>query len=307
MNGWKSTQGGFSAIQQISTDANNMGGFFVRKVAGGAGCAVQLHKIIPLVFVQEPNAQWLLGHYQNILLPAILGNVAIALFYGSYLDDLSSARAHVIPLMIILALFIESVVMLAYYIMILTSRKVRLPAIAMPAGKTPNSFVSNIATRTTCIVTTLIAILATRDLVFSGAIIEYVPRDDIYLEWTNALLHSPPNNTPESIDHRMESPLYVGDKFISQLGALYILILCMYKYISTVAIRYGNDGSGSIKARMIWKVSFIADAALLLCYRLFAHAAKTASYDTRYHLVILSYEAIIFGMLYSYRSDVTFV
>ena len=67
MNGWKSTQGGFSAIQHISTDLNNMGGFFVRKVAGGAGCVVQLHKIIPLVFLHEPNAQWLLGHYQHIL------------------------------------------------------------------------------------------------------------------------------------------------------------------------------------------------------------------------------------------------
>lgn len=280
-----------------------MGGFFVRKVAGGAGCAVQLHKIIPLVFVQEPNAQWLLGHYQHILLPAILGNIAIILFFASYWDDLTSARAQAIPLLSVSALLIESVVMLTYYIMIRISRKPRLPAVAMPAGKTPTSFVSNITTRTTCIVTTFITVLAIRDLFFSGMIIDIIPRDDIYLEWTNALLHSPPKNTPESIDHGMESPLYIGDKFIAQLGALYLLILCMYKYISTLAIRYGNDGSGSIKARMIWKVSCIGDAALLLCYRLFAHAAKSASYDTHYHLVVISYEAIIFGT--SLRTSVT--
>jgi hypothetical protein len=277
---------------------NNMGGFFVRKVAGGAGCVVQLHKIIPLVFVHEPNAQWLLGHYQHLLLPAIIGNIAIILFFVSYWDDLTSARAQQIPLVAISALLIEAVVMLTYWILIRTSRKQRLPAIAMPPGKTPNSFVSNITTRTTGIVTTFITILAARDLFFPGVIIDIVPRDDIYLEWTNALLHSPPRNTPEAIDHGMESPLYVGDKFISQLGAVYLLILCMYKYISTTAIRYGNDGSGSIKARMIWKVSCIGDAALLLCYRLFAHAAKSASYDTHYHLVLLSYEAIILGTMH---------
>ena len=276
-----------------------MGGFFVRKVAGGAGCVVQLHKIIPLVFLQEPNAQWRLGHYQHILLPAILGNIAIVLFYFSYWDDLTSSRAQTIPLLAIAALLIESAVMMTYCIMIRSSRKPRLPAIAMPPGKTPNSFVSNITTRTTCIVTTLITILAARDLFFSGVIIDIVPRDDIYLEWTNALLHSPPKNTPESIDHGMESPLYVGDKFISQLGALYLLILCCYKYVSTIILRFGNNGSGSIKARMIWKVSCIGDAAFLLCFRLFSHAAKSASYDTHYHLVLLSYEAIIFGTLYS--------
>jgi hypothetical protein len=285
---------------------NNMGGFFIRKVAGGAGSVVQLHKIIPLVFVHEPNAQWLLGHYQHILVPAILGNIVIVLFYVSYWDDLTSSRAQTIPLLTISALLIESVVMLSYYILIRSSRKPRLPASAMPPGKTPNSFVSNITTRTACIVTTLITILAARDLFFSGTIIDIVPRDDIYLEWTNALLHSPPKNTPESIDHGMESPLYVGDKFISQLGALYLLILCLYKYISTLLIRYGSDGSGSIKARMIWKVACIGDAALLLCYRLFAHAAKSASYDTHYHLVLLSYEAIIFGTFILYKKKTFF-
>jgi hypothetical protein len=277
---------------------NNMGGFFVRKLAGGAGCVVQLHKIIPLVFVHEPKAQWLLGHYQNLLLLAVLGNVAIVLFYFSYWDDLTSARAQTIPLLAISALLIESAVMLTYWIQICINPKQRLPAVAMPPGKTPNSFVSNITTRTTCIVTTLITVLAARDLFFPGSIIDIVPRDDIYLEWTNALLHSPPKNTPEAIDHGMEAPLYVGDKFISQLGALYLLILCMYKYFSTILIRYGNDGCGSIKARMIWKVSCLGDASMLLCYRLFAHAAKSASYDTHYHLVLLSYEAIIFGTLH---------
>ena len=114
-----------------------MGGFFVRKVAGGAGCAVQLHKIIPLVFVQEPNARWLLGHYQHILLSAIFGNIAIVLFFLSYWDDLTSARAQTIPLVTISTLLLESVVFLIYYVMIRTSRKPRLPAVAMPAGKTP--------------------------------------------------------------------------------------------------------------------------------------------------------------------------
>jgi hypothetical protein len=272
-----------------------MGGFLIRKLAGGAGCALQLHKIMPLVFVHEPNAQFKMGHYQHLFLAAILGNLSIVAFYASYWDTLTSANAQYIPLLAIAALLVEAVVMLGYWITVRTAHKPRLPAVAMPPGKTPSSFVSNIATRTICIITTLITILATRDIFFSGTILDFIPRDDIYLEWTNALLHSPPANSPEARNQGLESPLYIGDKFIAQLGALYILNLCIYKFISTVAVRYGNDGSGVIKARMMWKVSCIGDAILMMCFRLFAHAAKSASYDTRYHLVLLSYETIILG------------
>jgi hypothetical protein len=274
-----------------------MGGFFIRKLTGGTGCIIQLHKIIPLLFIHEPNAYWYIGHYQPLLLTAIGTNIAIILFYISYYDTLLSANAHYIPILVITLLSIETIVMFIYLFTIRRNRhtRSRLPAIAMPIGKTPNSFVSNITTRTTCIVTTMICIVSIRDLFFPGFILDIIPRDDIYLEWTNALLHSPPFNSPEGKEYGIEAPLYIGDKFIAQLGALYIIILCIYKYVSTIYVRFGNDGSGIVQAKMIWKVSCIGDIVLLICFRLFSHAAKSASYDTRYHLILLSYEAIIFG------------
>ena len=98
----------------------------------------------------------------------------------------------------------------------------------MPEGKTPQSYVSNIVTRTVVIISSLMTILSLRDLFFPGMILEYIiPRDDIYLEWTNALYHSPPNDTPESIQYGLLSSLYIGDKFVSQLCALHILLLCL--------------------------------------------------------------------------------
>lgn len=291
--GWKSTQGGFSAIKQASTDANNMGGFFVRKLAGGAGCAVHLHKILPLLLAHEHNAQWKAGHFRPLLLTAAVGNIAVAAFYATYLEDLTAAGAQHLPLAMMVVLAVETAAIVAY---LFSSRRTkRLPAVAMPDGKTPKSPISSIVTRTTLIVTTLMAVVAGRDLVLPGTIIDIIPRDDLYLEWTNAFLHSPPDGSPESADQGLEAPLYVGDKFVSQLAAVHILVLCLYKYVSTVAVRFGADGSGVIQSRMIWKGSFLGDTAILLCLRFFAHAATSASFDTRWHLVLVSYEAFIFG------------
>jgi hypothetical protein len=290
--GWKSTQGGFSAIKPLTTNENNMGGFFVRKLAGGAGCAVHLHKILPLV-AHESGAQWMGGHFRPLLITAVIGNIAIAAFYAAYLEDLSAAGARELPLAMLTILAVETLAMLAYLV---SSRQTkRLPAVAMTDEKTPRSPVSNIVTRTTLIVTTAMAVFAARDLFFPGTIIDIIPRDDLYLEWTNAFLHSPPEGSPEAMDQGLEAPLYIGDKFVSQLAALYILVLCLYKYVSTCLVRFGADGSGVPKSRMIWKGSFIGDAAILVCFRFFTHAAGTASVDTRWHLVLISYEAFIFG------------
>jgi hypothetical protein len=288
-------QGGFSAIQQVTTDQNNMGGFFVRKLAGGAACAVQLHKILPLLY-QETGAQWTAGHFRPWLLAAMTGNVAFVAFILSYADDLTSAGAHQIPLAMAAVLAVETVVMLVYLFNNLQSANRKpLPAVAMPDGKTPKSFVSNIVSRTTLIVTSLMTLIAARDLFFPGFILDFIPRDDIYLEWTNALLHSPPEGSPESVDQGLEAPLYIGDKFVSQLAAVNVLILCLYKFVAALAIRYGADGSGTPKARMIWKGSVLGDVAILLCFRFFAHAARSASFDTRWHLCLISYEAFIYG------------
>jgi predicted secreted protein len=296
--GWKSTQGGFSAIQAVTTDENNMGGFFVRKLAGGAAAAVQISKLLPFL-AHEPGAKWKAGQFRPLLWTALIANIATIAFFGSYWDDLISAKTFQLPLAFSGALAIESATIL-YFLMQSRSVK-REPAVAMPPGKMPNSPYSNIATRTVLIVTTAITVVAGRDLFFPGKIIDIIPRDDIYLEWTNALLHSPPNDSPEFVEQGLEAPLYIGDKFMSQWAALNILILCLFKYVVACVVRYGADGRGVATSKMMYKGGCIGDIFVLACCRFFTPAAQSASLDLRWHIMMVGYEAAILG-LYGFTS-----
>jgi hypothetical protein len=164
----------------------------------------------------------------------------------------------------------------------------------MPEGKTPESVTSRIVARTVAAVSTCMALIAARDLFMPGYILP-LPRDDIYLEWTNALLHSPPQGSVEEEEHGLEAALYIGDKFVSQLMALNILILCAYKFYSGFFIKFGSDGSGLIKCKMIWHTQCIGDVLILLMLRIFSSAALTASLDLRWHLMLVAYEGFILG------------
>lgn len=289
--GWKSQQGGLSAIKQATTDENNMGGFFVRKMAGAVGLAVQLQKLLPLL-AHPTGAQWSLGHFRPLLYTAIITNFMNAAFFGIYLNDLKQAGAEKLVLAAIGLLILEAAAIGHY---IFWSKTRRGTAIAMTEGKTPTSVASRIVSRTVALVTSVIGLIVIRDLCFPGYILELLPRDDIYLEWTNAFLHSPPEGSPEALEHGLEAPLYIGDKFIGQLMALNIVICCVYKLVSAFAIRYGSDGGGLIKAKILWKGMFFADGLMLLVFRLFVSAALTASLDLRWHVMALSYETFILG------------
>lgn len=48
--GWKSTAGGFSAVEKITTDDNDIGGFFVRKMVGAVALGYHMQNLIPLLF-----------------------------------------------------------------------------------------------------------------------------------------------------------------------------------------------------------------------------------------------------------------
>ena len=295
VKGWKSTQGGFSAVKHVTTDENNMGGFFVRKMAGAAAVAVHLQKMIPLL-VHPNGAQWMMGHFRPLLWTALVGNIAIAAFYGLYLEDLTSAGVAEMTYCILSVLAFESLVILYH---LLSSRHAKKSiAVRMPSGKTPSSPPSKIVARTVAIVSTAMLVIFGRDLFLPGTILDFFPRDDIYLEWTNAFLHSPPQGSPEAMDQGLEAPLYIGDKFISQLMALHIMVLCMYKFVTAFLIRYGNDGSGLIKAKMIWKVQAVGDGMILFLFRIFTPAAASASLDLRWHLMALAYEMFILGKMY---------
>ncbi len=275
---------------KITTDQNNMGGFFVRKVAGAAAVGVHLQKLVPLL-LHPMGAQWTLGHFRPLLAVALVGNMAIGLFYAMYWDVLSSNGATELPLVFLALLGMESTTIATYLLISKSTKKGH--AVAMPEGKTPNSLTSNIVSRTILIASTAVGIIALRDLFLPGFILSLVPRDDIYLEWTNAFLHSPPLDSPEDFDQGVQAPLYIGDKFMSQFAALHLLILCLYKLTSAVLIRYGSDGSGTIKCNMIWKAQAFADGLLLFVLRIFQPAAVSASLDLRWHLMFVGYETFI--------------
>ena len=290
--GWKSQQGGFSAVQQITTDENNMGGFFIRKAAGAVVAGVQLQKMIPLLF-HVKGARFDMGHFQPLLLVSAMANIASILFFGWKWEELSSGNATELPLCWISVMTMETVVLAIYA---LSTKVKKGPAIAMKDGKTPLSVPSGIVSRTIGIVTTATALFAARDLFLPGTIMDFVPLDDIYLEWTNALRHSPPDNSPEALDNGIEAPLFVGDKFISQYMAFNLLLLCSFKLFSAAAVRVGADGRGEVQSKMFWTAQFLSNGMFLFLIRLFANAASSASVDFRWHLMALAYETFILGM-----------
>ena len=166
----------------------------------------------------------------------------------------------------------------------------------MTDGKTPSSVVSRIVARTVALVSGAVALIAGRDLFFPGKIIGFIPRDDIYLEWTGAFIHSPPEGSPEAEDVGMMTALHVGDKFLGQLLGLNFLVLCLYKFVSSFLVRFGSDGGGEVKARMIWKAQCLGNLLVLFLFRLFTSAAGSASLDLRWHLMAMAYETFILGI-----------
>ena len=280
-----------------------MGGLFVRKVAGAASLGVQIMKALPLLIHPSTNTRWKHGHFKPLMYTAIVANTILFGFYASYLPDLANAGADVSVQRFMVVVGFETLAIL-WYLFQLTKQQRSKPtktiAVAMKNGKTPTAVVSRIVLRTMMIISTAITVIAGRDLFFPGFILpKYVmPKDEIYLEWTGALIHSPPEGSPEAEEQGLESSLYVGEKFVHQLMAVNLLILCLYKFVSSFWIKYGTDGSGEIKSKMIWKSQFVSNALLVFIIRLFASAAKSASLDLRWHLMALAYETFILGTFY---------
>ena len=271
-----------------------MGGFFVRKLLGAATIAVHSHKLMPLLF--HPNgAQWKRGHFRALLASSVAVNLAITSLYAYYFEDFQVAGASAMPMIIMSLLAFESLVMMFFLIRQTTTT--RGPAVQLPEGKNERSVVSRIVGRTVMFVGCgAMSLIAGRDLLFSGQVIPFIPRDDIYLEWTGAFLHSPPEGSVEAAEHGIDAPFYIGDKFMSQLCALMILCLAVYKFTSCFLIQYGSDGSGLIKTRMFWKSSSLGGALVVFVFRLFHAPAKSASLDLRWHLMTIAYEAFIMGL-----------
>lgn len=361
---WKSSRGGLASIRPYTSDDNDMGGLFVRKVGGVAALGYHSTKLWSIVFQSAPipsfvdgkmkmkGASWSIGHYDPILTLGILGNICIALFYMMRLEELRTAGTEQLVAILVMFSLVEALVFGAY----LMSRRMRMKktkrvdkqvvkqqqqqhqqqkppqkqqkhksqkqkgskdkgesSVPLPpveeynSQEDPNSIPSRIALRTVLIVSSAISLISIRDLFFPGSIIAFIPRDDIYLEWTGAFFHSPPPDTVESDEYGLESPLYAGDKFASQLMGLYLVLGCFLKFASVFGWSKGNrdmessspenvDRHGVVSSKMIWKAQSIGDMLLLFMLRLFAPAAKSASLDLRWHLMTVAYEMIILGL-----------
>lgn len=288
--GWKSQQGGFSAVENTSTDANNMGGFFMRKLSGCTGIGLQLHKLVPIVFMTEAYGK----KYRWILVAGALSNICLALFLASYMADLQNADAWQIPSIMVSVSLLEAFVMIVYASSIKTDEKV--VAAAFSNGVSPDSLVSNIVARTVAIISTCILVYGIRDLWFTGTPIPLVPYDDLYLEWTNAFFHSPPESSPEYEEQGLGAGFYIGDKYICQMAGLQLTLLSLYKLLSSWTIRRGSDSKGEVTARMVWKPATIANLMLLFLLRIFASAGDSASWNVRWHLMVVAYETFIVGL-----------
>ncbi|KAL3791856.1 hypothetical protein ACHAW5_002907 [Stephanodiscus triporus] len=320
--GWKSKQGGLSTISSVTTDANNMGGLFIRKLSGVAGLTFHTTKIWPIVFQSPPQydktskngrwvgASWSAGHFDPLLTLGMIGDVCISIFYLTRLDELKNAGAQGIGLAFVVASLVESFIFGVY----LLTRRMNDKSTQPTRGKAdittgefdpledPDSLPSRIVARTVFIVSSLILVVSLRDLFVPGIIITFIPRDDIYLEWTGAFLHSPPPDTVEADENGLGAPLFAGDKFVSQLLGLYLSLGCMFKIFSAWGWSKGYrtlgkvesvDRSGVVSSKMIWKAQALGNMLLLGMLRLFTPAAKSASLDLRWHLMLVAYEAFI--------------
>jgi hypothetical protein len=297
--------GGFSAVASVSTDQNDMGGFFVRKLSGCTMLGLQLHKLLPLVLLTTtPDDAASFGrHYGWILLSGVTSNLCLAAFLASYWTDFQNADTLHIPASMIGCAVLESLVFLYYYTTKCWRSQTRSssqqrPARAFAEGKTPRSLVSNIVARTVAICSSAMLVYGLRDWLFGGQTIPYIPYDDLYLEWTNAYLHSPPNGSPEFQAQGLGAAgFYVGDQYVSRLAGLQLTLLCLYKLLSAWTIPLGPDGrSGAVTAGLVWKPAALANLLLLFQLRIFTSAAASASCHFRYHLMVLAYESFIVGL-----------
>jgi hypothetical protein len=274
-----------------------MGALFVRKIGGAAALGVHSQKLLPLLFPFS-DTHFGLSHYTPMLAASVIGNLAVATLQYLYLDDLKAAGSDKLATLMICLLIFEAIVMTFYaYKGYKASKKAfaKMQEAASDESKPPKSIVSRIVMRTVMIVSGAMTVVAGRDLFFPGTIISKIPRDDIYLEWTNAFLHSPPPGSPEFTEHILEAPLYIGEKYAGQITALFILISCFYKFVTAVFIRSGTHNKGLYQCKVIWRVQFLGDVLLLFLFRLFALAAKSASLDLRWHLMALGYQTCVVG------------
>lgn len=297
-NGWKSSMGGLSAVRGVSTDENDMGGFFVRKMTGAVGLAYALQKLVP-VLVQDSKTDWKRGHYTPLLLSCAVGNGVLAGYYVSHWDDLVGAGAEQMALAIVISLVVEMAVFGGYCLRVSLQKTPIVMAKSYPVGKGPASTVHRIVARTVAIVTGFVLLIASRDFFFTGYVLPFPPGDEMYLEWTGAFFHSPPNGSHEAMEYGMEAPLHSGDKFLARLMALYFLVIGVQKVFSSFGVRLGKDRSGEIVCRTFWKSQTIGNIFVLLTLRLFAEPSTSASLDLRWHLMCIGYETFILG-LYAY-------
>ena len=307
-----------------TTDANNMGGLFIRKMSGMAGLAYHSTKILPIVFQSAPQfdaklakgtgrwsgASWSAGHYDPLLTMGMIGDICVSLFYLGRFDELKHAGVGGLGMAFVLTSLVEAFIFGLY----LVSRRMNYKkessntTTSRAAGgeyspaEDPNSLPSRIVARTVLLISSLIGMISLRDLFLPGTIISFIPRDDIYLEWTGAFMHSPPPDTVEADEHGLEAPLYAGDKFVAQLLGMYLALCCMFKMLASCGWSKGNrsmgqvenvDRSGIVSSKMIWKAQAFGDTMLLGMFRMFTPAAQSASLDLRWHLMMVAYEAFI--------------
>uniref|UniRef100_A0A7S1BLB5 Uncharacterized protein n=1 Tax=Corethron hystrix TaxID=216773 RepID=A0A7S1BLB5_9STRA len=292
---WRSKQGGLSTIDSITTDANKMGGLFLRKVGGAAAMAVHAHKLGPALF-QPSSLHWAYGHFDIFFISSILANIAIFTLYQHHFNDMESAGASGMANLISVLLLTETF----FLICALGYKKNRKDTVKVEVkkktAKSSSQIVSRIAGRTVALVSTLVCIIAGRDMFLPGHVIPHIPRDDVYLEWTGAFLHSPREGYPEYEEYSLEAPLFVGEKFLSRLYALHLILFCFMKFTTVFFVKVGRDGIGMDQCIFFWKIQSLFGFLVLFIVRLFVSAAKSASLDLRWHLMCLAYESFILSL-----------
>lgn len=284
----------------VSTDANDMGGFFMRKLAGAAGVGLQLCKMWPMVrsaTASDTRLSFAKGHYRGFVWVGAVVDASVFVFLSCYRGILIENGAWDLPRVACVILLLETLLW-TYYGLTGPRRAVPSFAAVLPQGKTPGSLPSNIVARTVVVVSSFLVLTSVRDLIAPGCILSVWLRDDVYLEWTNAFFHSPPPGSQEWEDYSTQSSNFIGDKYIAQLAAVFLLGISLYKFVGSCGgVRWGSDGSGlAVSSILFWQGPALASLCVFCVLRVFANAAASASWNLQWHLMAWGYETFIVGL-----------
>jgi hypothetical protein len=263
---------------------NNAGGFLARRVGAAAVMSVHIPKLVVATFWKPSDQEWSTARFRPVLIVAAVGNTAIVFFY-CYWAQRFAAEAQQdegvrnFVLAIVGVLLAELLAM--QYSMVGTTPTTPANATSGRPILKDDWVVASFLSTLFCLMTVPRMAVAVRDLFLPGRTLHFIPYDDINLQ----LLSNLEANNKQSV---------ASDLFLSQLHAVHVLILCLYRFVTAVMwIRHGKDRYVKATIQMIWACLVVGDIMINYVLRIMTPAAAHGWIHLQGHRVWLALEGAL--------------